>query len=352
MDKIIPFEKSFASSDKAQYWSTKNIIKPENVTLSSGKKFWFDCINCHHTFDGQPNCIKKGVWCSYCSSSPKKLCDNDDCKLCFVKSFASSDKSQYWSIKNQLKPRQIFKSTGIKYLFDCIICNHSFNVSPLHITQENNWCPYCVNQKLCDDECKLCFNKSFASSNKAQYWSDKNKLKPRQVFKKSDSKKFIFNGICGHEFNGTLGHITNGGWCPYCVNKTEQKLYEEIVMFYPLITQQYKVEWCRNKNYLPYDFALVTDRIIIELDGRQHFEQVSNWTSPEDTHENDIYKMKCAKKNGFSVIRLIQQDVWNNSYEWLTELIKNIEKIKSEKKIQIIYMCKNNEYNIFNKSAF
>ena len=29
MDKIIPFEKSFASSGKAQYWSKKNTINPE-----------------------------------------------------------------------------------------------------------------------------------------------------------------------------------------------------------------------------------------------------------------------------------------------------------------------------------
>ena len=35
----------------------------------------------------------------------------------------------------------------------------------------------------------------------------------------------------------------------------------------------------------------------------------------------DIYKMKKANENGFSVIRLIQLDVLIDSYDWFDELI-------------------------------
>ena len=35
-------------------------------------------------------------------------------------------------------------------------------------------------------------------------------------------------------------------------------------------------------------------KIIIELDGPQHFIQIMNWKSPEETRKGDIYKMKCA----------------------------------------------------------
>jgi hypothetical protein len=58
--------------------------------------------------------------------------------------------------------------------------------------------------------------------------------------------------------------------------------------------------------------------------------------------------MLCANNNGFSVIRILQEDVLEDSYNWLEELKNNIEKIKLENKIQNIYMCKNNEYDIFN----
>jgi very-short-patch-repair endonuclease len=75
-----------------------------------------------------------------------------------------------------------------------------------------------------------------------------------------------------------------------------------------------------NIRHLPYDFVLSEDKIIIELDGLQHFEQVSNWQSPEETHLNDVYKMKCANENGYSVIRLLQTDVFYDTYDWLNEL--------------------------------
>ena len=53
-----------------------------------------------------------------------------------------------------------------------------------------------------------------------------------------------------------------------------------------------------------HDFVLKLLKIIIELDGPQHFIQIMNWKSPKETCKGDIYKMKCANDNGFSVIRL------------------------------------------------
>ena len=39
--------------------------------------------------------------------------------------------------------------------------------------------------------------------------------------------------------------------------------------------------------------------------------------------------MKCANANCFSVIRLLQTDVFYDTYNWLEELKTNIEKIKT-----------------------
>ena len=60
--------------------------------------------------------------------------------------------------------------------------------------------------------------------------------------------------------------------------------------------------------------------------------------------------MKCANQNGFSIIRILQKDVYNNKYIWLKELRENIEKITNENRVQNIYMCKNNEYKDFDIS--
>lgn len=140
------------------------------------------------------------------------------------------------------------------------------------------------------------------------------------------------------------------GWCPKCLNKTEQKLCEELNKIYENITFQYRINWCRNEEtnqYLPFDFALEDKKIIIELDGKQHFKQVRDWALPEDTRKRDKYKMKMANENGFSVIRLIQLDVLIDSYEWLKELQENINTIESIGKVQNIFMCKKNEYDVY-----
>ena len=150
------------------------------------------------------------------------------------------------------------------------------------------------------------------------------------------------------EFSITPNNHLRGKGCPKCINKTEQKLYDELYKYYPLLTQQFKVEWCKYKNKLPYDFVLEDNKIIIELDGKHHFKDIISWNSTlKETHKNDIYKMKCANDNGYSVVRIFQPDVWNDLYDWLTELIDNIEKIKLEQLVQNVYMCKNNEYAIF-----
>ena len=91
------------------------------------------------------------------------------------------------------------------------------------------------------------------------------------------------------------------------------------------------------------------NKIIVELDGEHHMIQVGKWKTPEHNHSRDVYKMKCANDNGFSIIRILQDDVFHNKYDWLPELLININKLALENKVQNIYMCKKDEYKDFDK---
>jgi len=341
----------FSEHPKSKFWSNINILKPNEVALNSHKKFWFDC-KCGHTFDSSLLNINKGNnWCGFCSYPPKKLCDDENCKMCFDNSFASNQKSIYWSSENELKPRQVFKNADRKkFKFDCNKCIHSFEINLKDIGYKHHWCSYCSHQKLCTNkECQMCWNNSFASVERSKYLNDKS-IDPRTLFK---SKNKIYNfdcNICNKVFNCQLSDITRGVWCSFCVNKTEKTLYDELIKIYHTLKRQYKAEWCKNivtNRYLPFDFVIEERKIIIELDGKQHFEQIGNWKSPEETMKNDIFKMKCANENGFSMIRILQKDVYKNNYDWFNELINNIEKNTNECRVQNIYMCKNNEYKDF-----
>jgi hypothetical protein len=149
------------------------------------------------------------------------------------------------------------------------------------ISSQNHWCSYCSHQKLCNENtCKMCYNISFASVEKCKYLHDKT-INPRTLFKNTN-KKFKFDcDLCNKVFETQLSDITRGIWCPFCVNKTEQILYNNLLDFYPTVKTQFKVDWCKNIKHLPFDFVIEERKIIIELDGKQHFEQIGNWQSPE-----------------------------------------------------------------------
>ena len=110
-------------------------------------------------------------------------------------------------------------------------------------------------------------------------------------------------------------------WCPNCKNKTEKKFRKWFDNKYKQYTikHQPKYDWCKNSDtdkFLPFDFVIEDLKLIIEIDGDQHFIQVLNWASPEDTLERDIYKMKMAFKNGYKIIRIIQTDIYYDKNEW------------------------------------
>jgi len=147
----------------------------------------------------------------------------------------------------------------------------------------------------------MCYNNSFASHPLKIYWSTKNKLLPREV-RIYSNKKYWFTCSNKHEFNSALNNITGQlrNWCPYCKNKTEDKLFNFLKKYYSDVVSQYKVQWCKNpktERFLPFDFAILSKKVIIELDGEQHFSQIAKWKPPHEVQERDKYKMNVALKN-------------------------------------------------------
>jgi len=202
--------------------------------------------------------------------------------------------------------------------------------------------------------CKKCGIASYTKS-KEQFIIDANKIHNNKydyskVEYVNNKTKIII--VCPEHGNFTqnpCSHIINKTGCPNCLYKTEQKLYDKISFHYPFIIRQLRVEWCKNIKYLPFDFFIPSSNIIIELDGIQHREQVGNWNSPKEIMERDKYKQKSANENGYSVIRILQEDVLLDKYDWLTKLLESIQYIMDSKTIINLYLHNQNEYDTFIK---
>ncbi len=331
---------SFALHEKSKYWSKKNLVTPRQVFMKSDKKFIFDC-ECGHEFEMSLHNINnsfKGSWCPFCATPSRKLCDKEECKSCENNSFASCTKSKFWSFKNEIKPRNVFKNSHNKYIFDCDKCGHEFDITLNHVAAvDNRWCPFCSSQKLCENkECKICHEKSFASNIKVEYWSVKNKIDPREVFKNSNLK-FIFDcPYCKQEYISVLSSINNNRWCSCRTYKTEKKLLDFLLTLNLNIKKEVKFNWCNKSRF---DFYIEDKLILLECDGSHHHKDVNYWKSNVIKVQNkDFYKMECAIKNNFSIIRIYQLDVWKDNFDWKTVLIDTIKNCKQQ---EIHYIGKN-----------
>ena len=329
------YERSFASSELAHLWHPDNVKTPRQVFKSTHDKYKFICDNenCGHVYEAELNKITvHQTRCPFCCVSGRKLCPDKECKICIPTTFKNHEKSEFWDYtKNDCNPEDCTMATTTrKYWFICETCDHSFDATLAHITKDNRWCPFCAtpSKKLCpDDDCEFCTSRSLASLNIDENWSDKNlPLRPRDVILGSHEKYIFDCHLCNKEFTMSLENISGGCWCTCRKNKTEAKLREFLEEEFGSdnVLCQPKFPWCQNKitkRLFPFDFFIYK---IIELDGPQHFVQVSNWQAPEITQSRDLYKEFCATDNGYSIIRLLQEDVLYDNFDWKTMLLDEI----------------------------
>ncbi len=166
------YNKSFASHEKAKLWSDLNgSADPRNIHKSTMDKYWIISETCPHQYlKSLRDLNNKGCPCPSCGN--QELCHDLSCQLCLNSSFASHDKSKYWSsekldgvnLNGDWTPRHVFKSGAFRAWFQCNKCNHLHEacINDVVKTKYNNaiTCPYCsTNTKiLCEEtDCQLCY---------------------------------------------------------------------------------------------------------------------------------------------------------------------------------------------------
>ena len=128
------------------------------------------------------------------------------------------------------------------------------------------------------------------------------------------------------------GHL-NGRGCPKCLLKTQTIVWEYLKTKFPEVAYEFRVKWCKNPNtkcYLPFDICIKNKKIIVEVDGYHHFEDVERHNSKVEDRKNiDSFKEDCVIEHGYSLIRVVQEEIFNNTYDWKSELLKTINMIES-----------------------
>jgi len=311
----------------SQWHPTKNENNPSEFTEGSNQYIWWKCDNVHacgcphEWYSTIYSRIGRGSSCPYCSKN----------KICIHNSilYTHPDIASQWhpTLNIDLKPEH-FSSSSDKEVWwlcpqTCIEgCKHEYLSTIGNRINGDNKCPYCCKYKK-----KHCIHTSIITTHPElmkEWHPTKNTLNPQIIGHGSHESVWW---ICPdkHEWKAIIYSRTTGNGCPDCRYKGEKKLSEYLKLKHP-IKNQVKYDWCKNietNRHLPFDFEIY-DKIIIELDGDQHFIQVSNWKAPEIQKKSDEYKMKMAFENNKHIIRINHKYVLKDKNNWILLLETSI----------------------------
>ncbi len=297
------------------YLGTKNVdgtFNPNDIPSNSHENTaYFKCKD-GHVFNASYNHIKNSdTWCHQCNSTTK--CLKDYKEIAILKGY------KYLGVKNTdgtFNPNDIPSTIVDDAWWECNTKNHQLYTSFSKI-QSNCGCSHCSHNfpKILQDYLDV------AEERNIKYLGTKfdDNFVLDIPLNASDNNAWWEHEIDGkiHCWNASYNHIKNSGTgCPKCKHKTEAFLEEFLKEHYPNLIRQYKPTWAKNLkgNQMAYDFLISKDdtNVLIELDGDQHFGNVSNWKPVEETRDNDILKKDLAMANECYLLRIYQPDVSKN----------------------------------------
>jgi hypothetical protein len=294
------------SPDLAKEWHpTLNDLTPEEVTCGSKKKVYWICPK-GHEYDATINNRTNGANCSYCSG---QRVHKDNC-LATLK----PDLAKEWDfIKNDLTPEEVTCGSPKKVYWICPK-GHEYDSTISSRTNGTN-CPYCSGQRVCQDNCLATLRPDLAK----EWHPTLNDLTPEEVTCGSPKKVWW---ICpkGHEYDASIWkRARRRQGCRICsYGKSEKEVGDILKIYFDKwkILRQKKI-WdsykrYNHKRYCDYWLERNGAKIMVEYDGRQHFEPVRfanfSWKKAqknlEKTQIKDKLDAKFCKEHGIILHRI------------------------------------------------
>ena len=274
--------------------------------VNTKSKLKYLCAN-GHTTETRFNDFQRGYRCMKCFGSEKYTLE-------YVKNYFKERGCEL------LSTNYINNNSKLKYL---CINGHTTETSFDSFKNSGTRCRKCAGkEKYTLEYVKNYFKERGCTLLSTNYVNNYGKLK--YICENDHTTEIIFNSF------------QQGKRCRYCLNKTEKIVFGFLQEHYKNVLSEARFDWCKGQRHLPFDFVLEEQKVIIEVDGRQHFDHIRCWKNDIFlSQERDVYKMKCAIENGYRFVRIFQEDVFHDTIDWQPELL---EAITSDE--QIIYISK------------
>lgn len=135
-----------------------------------------------------------------------------------------------------------------------------------------------------------------------------NKILNPEEFKDVCSHNLKIRCSCGNVFTTSFVNYTKHGIqrCRQCSHKESngEKIINDYLTSHGIsFIKEKRFKDCRDKKPLPFDFYLPDKNLVIEFDGKQHFEEVYPFNYKK-TSEHDNIKNQYCEERGIKIIRI------------------------------------------------
>lgn len=195
-------------------------------------------------------------------------------------------------------------NNSTKMLVKHNICGNEYSVTWGHF-QEGNRCPKCKASRL---------KELFGFDNKEIDKRIEDLVGDEYIrvgeYNGALDKMLIKHNICKNEYEVTWGNFKQGNRCPKCNESKGEKEISDILQSLNIkYTPQKRFKECKYKKTLPFDFYVHNkkSKLLIEFDGRQHFEPVEIFGGDDglkETQLRDSIKTNFALSNNIPLLRI------------------------------------------------
>lgn len=293
-------------------WSERNEKGPEYYTPGTSQKVWWRCMKNKGHPDYLTSVNKRTYYsrgCPYCASK----------KVCLENSFGINYRilSKEWSKKNKQGAHCYTPGSNQKVWWRCMKSKHhpDYLASISSRVAKSRGCPYCCNQKVCEENC---LKTKYPSLSKE--WSMENEKGPEYYVPGSNQKiwwKCIKNKH-HPDYSASIHNRTfNLSGCPRCRESHGEKALEEVLNSFGISSEKKRETFFTKgeRKVTEWDRVFETDdkKVVFEFDGEQHFETVKYFHKGRHSFtsqlKRDAYKHLLCYKKGYYLCRIHYQDL-------------------------------------------
>ena len=259
--------------------------------VNARTKIKYRCKECNRTFEALPSNLMNGQKCPKCG---KKEWGEKR------RTQAEEFKEKLYKLNQNIQLLDEYKTSREKVTCYCKICKKTWKRTAALL--------------LLNPKCPICNYKKGRTTRKSHnaFVAELKEINPDievlGKYKTRNKKIKVKCKKCSHKWKASPGNLLMGTGCPICnISKGENKIKKFLCENNIKFIQQYRMDKCRDKYPLPFDFYLPEYNMCIEYDGQQHFMPLGYNGGNEKmiyTQNHDQIKNNFCKDNNINLLRI------------------------------------------------